>query len=122
MTFPELLQWQWSDYSEKHRNRVNLLIHIVAVPFFLVGAVNFAYSVLGLLLFKFEVARAFFAVVLMGVSLFAQSRGHALETRPPERFTSGKDAVRRLLAEQFVTFPRFVLSGGWSDNLQRTET
>ena len=31
---PSLLAWQWSDYVAKHRDRSNLLIHIVAVPLF----------------------------------------------------------------------------------------
>ena len=31
---PRLLQWQWSDYSAKHRDRTNLRLHIVAVPLF----------------------------------------------------------------------------------------
>ena len=34
-----LLDWQWSDYSAKHRSRTNLLLHIVAVPLFQVGSV-----------------------------------------------------------------------------------
>ena len=121
MTFPELLAWQWSDYSEKHRNRINLLIHIVAVPAFIIGAVNLAYGALGLLIFKLDLARAVLGAAAIGLSLFAQGRGHQLETRPPERFTSGKDAVRRVLAEQFITFPRFVLTGGWFASLQKAD-
>src|SRR2546427_12259126 len=34
MIRPRLLEWQWSDYSAKHRDRINLLLHIVAVPLF----------------------------------------------------------------------------------------
>ena len=34
MIRPNLLAWQWSDYVAKHRDRENLLIHIVAVPLF----------------------------------------------------------------------------------------
>ena len=37
MIRPNLLAWQWSDYPAKHRDRVNLLLHVVAVPLFLVG-------------------------------------------------------------------------------------
>jgi len=32
-----LLAWQWSDYAAKHQDRVNLLVHLVAVPLFQVG-------------------------------------------------------------------------------------
>ena len=31
MIRPNLLAWQWSNYSAKHRDRVNLLLHLVAV-------------------------------------------------------------------------------------------
>ena len=35
------------------------------------------------------------------------------EAQASEPFSDRKDAVQRLVVEQFVTFPRFVLSGGW---------
>ena len=41
MIRPNLLAWQWSDYSAKHRDRVNLLLHLVAVPLFLAGTLRF---------------------------------------------------------------------------------
>jgi hypothetical protein len=34
-----LLQWQWSDYAAKHRDRANLWLHVVAVPLFDVATV-----------------------------------------------------------------------------------
>ena len=37
MIRPNLLAWQWSDYPAKHRDRVNLVLHLVAVPLFLAG-------------------------------------------------------------------------------------
>ena len=40
MTFEQLLQTQWSEYADRHRDRVNLLIHIVAVPLFWIGSFN----------------------------------------------------------------------------------
>jgi hypothetical protein len=49
----------------------------------------------------------------MVVSLALQGRGHRQEQVPPEPFTSPANAISRLLLEQWVTFPRFVLSGGW---------
>ena len=107
-TFSELLDWQWSHYPENHRNRTNLLIHIVAVPLFWVGAINFVFPLvfLGLI-------HALGGAVLMALSLFAQGKGHEMEQNPPLPFASVRDYVRRVLAEQFVTFPRYVLSGGW---------
>src|ERR1041384_1563663 len=32
-----LLAWQWSDYTAKHRDRGNLLLHAVAVPLFILS-------------------------------------------------------------------------------------
>jgi hypothetical protein len=119
MTFSELLEWQWSDYPEKHRNRANLLIHIVAVPVLWFGGIQMFGGVLLLLL---GVPGAFgtllFGAAVAGVSLFAQSRGHALEKLPPEPFKDPKEFARRIVAEQFVTFPRFVLTGAWLENLK----
>jgi hypothetical protein len=47
-----------------------------------------------------------------------QGRGHKLEPVPPEPFTGRANLLGRLFCEQWVTFPRFVLSGGWWRNLQ----
>lgn len=113
MTFSELLDWQWSDYSKRHRNRMNLIIHIVAVPLFWLGAFNVVTAIL------FEGAlHAFSGAILIGLSLFAQGRGHEMEALPPIPFDTRWNFVRRIVAEQFVTFPRFVASGGWYENLK----
>lgn len=121
MNFAELLEWQWSDYAEKHRNRANLLLHIVAVPVVWWAAVLVLGSVFLFLLGVPGAGRMFlWALVLAGLSLFAQSRGHALEASAPTPFENPGNAARRLLAEQFVTFPRFVLTGGWLRNLRGT--
>lgn len=112
MTFDALLQAQWSDYPERHRDRVNLLIHIVAVPLFWIGAINAVSALLfvGLI-------HALGGVALMAVSLFAQGLGHDREAIQPDPFAGAWDFVRRIAAEQFVTFPRFVISGSWWRNL-----
>lgn len=108
-----LLAWQWSDYAQKHRDRANLLIHIVAVPVFHAGVFV---AVAGLVGASWPVAVGGLAGV--GVSLAAQGRGHRLEREAPAPFDGAADAVRRLLAEQLVTFPRFVLTGGWRRGLR----
>jgi hypothetical protein len=111
---PGLLAWQWSDYADKHRDRTNLLVHIVAVPLFQIGAVAAVYAVV-----VGSVTCAALALAGVGVSMVAQGRGHAREREAPTPFTGGGDFVTRLLTEQWVTFPRFVLSGGWYRNLTR---
>ncbi len=42
-----LLDWQWWDYSDKHRSRTNLLLHIVAVPLFQIGSVVLVWALIG---------------------------------------------------------------------------
>lgn len=108
MSVRELLQWQWSGYARYHASRANLLLHIVVVPLFLLGNV-------GLLLALLSAAWAWALAGLGGmvISLALQGRCHRIESVPPEPFTSASNAVLRILLEQWVTFPRFVVSGGW---------
>lgn len=118
MTFAELLDKQWSDYSERHRNKVNLLIHIVTVPLIWWAVIQ---SVGGLILILIGVgglAMLVYAVILIAIALFAQRHGNGMEEIKPAPFTNAKDFAMNAAAEQFVTFPRFVLSGGWLRNLQ----
>jgi hypothetical protein len=119
MTFLDLVERQWDGYADRHRNRTSLLIHIVAVPLLWIGAFQ---VVAGLLLLLLGVPGAFgmlfWGAVLAAASLFAQARGHALEALPPETFADAADFAQRILAEQFINFPRFVLSGRWLRNFR----
>jgi hypothetical protein len=104
----ELLQWQWSGYSRYHCSRANLFIHIVAVPVFLVSNIGFIVA-----LATSSMVLMALSVVVMIVSVAVQGRGHRQEELPPEPFTGAGNAVLRIFLEQWVTFPRFVISGGW---------
>jgi Protein of unknown function (DUF962) len=109
-----LLAWQWSDYAAKHQNRLNLLLHIVTVPLFEIGT---------LILLSAALTRSGSATVVgvvMMVGALAQGRGHRLEPETPAPFDGAADFITRFFAEQWVTFPRFVLSGGWYRNLRRS--
>jgi len=44
---PRLLEWQWRDYALKHRNRTNLLLHIVAVPLFDIATIVLLVAAIG---------------------------------------------------------------------------
>ena len=112
MVRPNLLAWQWSDYVAKHRDRGNLLIHIVAVPLFQLATLVLLGAVLGR-----SVTAAVIAVGAMVGALVLQGRGHRREVEAPTPFDGGADFVSRFVVEQWVTFPRFVLSGGWRSNL-----
>jgi len=113
MTRKRLLEWQWSDYAAKHRNRTNLLLHIVSVPFFQIGTVILLCAVT-----LDSGAAVAVGVICMVGALAAQGRGHKLERETPAPFDGAADFVSRFVAEQWVTFPRFVLSGGWLQNLR----
>ena len=114
MSVSQLLQWQWDGYPKYHQSRANLLIHIFAVPLFLVGTVSLVTAVIQLSLLLLAVALGCIAVAIA-----LQGRGHRLEAVPPEPFSGPLNFVSRLFFEQWVTFPRFVLSGGWSAALRK---
>ena len=104
----ELLRWQWIGYSRYHQSRANLLLHVAVVPLFLTGNV---FLLVALTRGWWVGAAISLAATVLSVAL--QGRGHSQEAVPPEPFTSPLNAVLRIVLEQWVTFPRFVLSGGW---------
>jgi hypothetical protein len=109
----KLIQWQWDGYTEFHRSRLNLLMHIVLVPGFICANLYLIYSLIdGHYLF------ALLSLTGMGLSIALQGIGHKQEALPSIPFTSPSNAVSRLLIEQWVNFPRFVLTGGWWRALQ----
>jgi len=108
-----LIDWQWRLYPDGHRTRRNLGLHLVTVPLFQAGAIAVAAAP-----FVSPWAAAAGAAAMIA-ALVAQGRGHAGEPTPPVPFRGAGDFVARFFTEQFVTFPRFVLSGGlaraWRD-------
>jgi len=117
MNISELLRWQYAGYEKFHRSRANLLIHIFAVPLFIVSSAALIVSLLSLAWFF-----ASGAIVLMVISIGLQGRGHGREAQPPEPFTGALNAIARIFLEQWITFPRFVISGGWWRALQRSQS
>jgi hypothetical protein len=102
-------------YARYHQSRANLLLHIVFVPAFLAGNV----ALLGAL-FGRHWLLAIGASALTALSLAIQGYGHRGEPVAPEPFTSPRNAVARILLEQWVTFPRFVLCGGWRRSVDQS--
>lgn len=97
---------QWADYARFHQDTGNLAIHLCAVPLFWCGA--------GATMAAFVVLPWWW--VPMGIAIMIgaiglQALGHRREPVPAVPFTSPANAVARLGLEQFVTFPRHVLSG-----------
>jgi len=108
MSLSELLRWQWTGYPRYHQSRANLLLHILVVPVFLLGTIALAAAI----------ARASWLLAAAGVisvvgSMGLQGLGHRREPVPPEPFQGPLNAVLRIVCEQWVTFPRFVFTGGW---------
>jgi len=105
---PGLLAWQWEGYARYHQSRANLLMHIVLVPVFLAGNVAVAVGFL-----RFDWIEALVGTGCMTISMALQGRGHQGEPVPPIPFSGAGNALARTFLEQWITFPRFVLSGGW---------
>jgi hypothetical protein len=110
-----LLAWQWQGYARYHQSRANLAMHIVMVPLFLAGNVAFVVGVI-----RGSWIEAGVGLALTGISIALQGRGHRGEAIPPEPFTGAANAIARILLEQWITFPRFVLTGGWLRELRRS--
>lgn len=109
------LAMQWNSYPGTHRTRINLWLHIVFVPLFLVGNLLL---VGGLATQTWTPVVAGTAATITSIAL--QGHGHRHEAVAPEPFTGTGNAMARILAEQWVTFPRFLLSGGWRRALRAT--
>jgi hypothetical protein len=102
-----LLAWQWGLYPEGHQDRRNLLLHIFSVPIFMLGCL----ALVGALV---QPWLAVGGAVAMLTALVLEGRGHRLETVRPLPFESAFDFVSRFFVEQWITFPRYVASGGFA--------
>nr|WP_314481889.1 Mpo1-like protein [uncultured Pseudomonas sp.] len=105
---PNLPAWQWRGYRHNHRHPANLVLHLIAVPMFILGALLVLGGVFGL-----DIVQLAVGILALAAALGLQRHGHRLEADAPEPFINRTDSVQRLLTEQFITFPRFVLSGAW---------
>jgi len=76
-----------------HKNDLNLLIHIIAVPLFVFGHVLL---VAGIFINPWLLVGAFVIIV---VSLVAQKIGHSLEQTQLAIFAGPRDLLRRVYAE-----------------------
>src|SRR5687768_2172719 len=102
-----LLAWQLRHYPEVHTTRANLVLHAITVPFFCAGTLLLAAA-------PFTSPWLALGAVLMLGALVAQGRGHDAEANRPSPFRGPADFVARFFLEQWLTFPRFVLGGGFA--------
>ena len=116
MSFPALLSWAWRETPPVHKNAANLLIHLFAVPLFVVG------NVLLVLGIAIDLRLLIAAPLCLAVSLMLQKFGHSLERNQAPPFAGPRDFLRRLYAEQFCNFWRFLLSGQWYASFKARDT
>lgn len=109
-----LLAWQFRDYAERHQDKLNLWLHLYAVPVFVAGALATVVNLVAL-----SAVGIIASLTFVIVAFLAQGLGHRREPVSPVPFDGPGDFVKRVFAEQFITFPRFVLSGGWMRNVTR---
>jgi hypothetical protein len=113
---PNLISWQWNGYKDFHTDKTSLFLHLFGVPMFVMGVINFVIGA-----FEFSVAAMIFSLIVTGIGFAVQAIGHKRESIPPIPFDGPVDAVTRIMVEQFITFPRFVLSGSWSRAVNKNE-
>ncbi len=111
---PSIAAWQWATYERNHRDRVSLALHMIGVPMFIAGVLAAVRLALAGYL-----PGALFALFVAAAGFGLQVVGHKREAEAPVPFDGPGDFFGRLFVEQFVTFPRFVLTGGWLRNLTR---
>jgi hypothetical protein len=104
-----LIPWQWAQYPSGHRARRNLVLHLLTVPLFQAGTL----ALLAAPWLSGWLALA--GVAAMALAMAAQGRGHRGEATPPVPFAGPLDVVTRIFVEQWVTFPRYVISGRLAD-------
>jgi hypothetical protein len=104
----QLVRWQWDGYPQFHGSKLNLWLHIFAVPAFILSFFNVLWSLAHLAFIS-----AAISFVGMIIAFAVQAIGHKQEKTAAIPFDGPGDAVSRIFVEQLVTFPRFFFSGGW---------
>ena len=108
MSLRELLEWQYRTYPRYHRSRLNLLLHIVMVPLFVAGTVGAIFGIIVLSGSWFIVS----SLTMVG-TIIIEGLGHLTEPEKPAPFKNLIELFTRIFVEQWITFPKFVMSGGW---------
>ncbi len=96
------------DYSTLHRDRLNLLIHLFAVPLFVLTMLGLIWALL-----RGQIVIAVLVLIGPVLALALQGLGHKREATAPRPFAGPGDFLRRILREQLIIFPYFLISGGW---------
>ena len=116
MSFPELVSWAWRETPPVHRSSTNLLIHLFAVPLFVVGNLLIVAGV------AFNPWLLLAGPLCMAASLALQKYGHSVEEVEVHPFLGPRDFLRRVYAEQFYNYWRYLFSGQWYASLKASRT
>src|SRR5262249_8711171 len=96
-------------------DRRNLILHAVTAPMFCAGTLT-------VLAAPFISPWLALGGLVMMSALAAQGLGHRAESSRPAAFRGPVDFVVRFFVEQWVTFPRFVVGGGFARAWRRGAT
>ncbi len=108
-----LLQWQWELYPDGHTRRLTLAVHTITSPLFVSGTI---------MLLLWPIAGWHFGVAglaFIASTVMLQGWTHKQENAKPVPFLGPFDFVSRFFVEQWVTYPRFVMSGKMFDAWRR---
>lgn len=103
-----MIRQQFADYPRVHTDRRNLAIHLFAVPLLWSGL-----AVAGAALWHGGLWAIAAGVALIVGSLALQAFGHKLEPERAAPFSEPIHFTLRLISENLIVFPTFVLSGAW---------
>ncbi len=116
MKLKELMSWQWRDYHQFHQSKVNLIIHVITTPIFILACLAMVFFALQL---KWLAALGSLFLVFVAIGL--QGFGHNKEENAPIPFDSASQAVKRILLEQFVSFPKYIWTGGVAKAMKKKQ-
>jgi len=95
-------------YASQHRNRLNLLVHLLMVPQFVIACAGL---LIAIAVRHAELGTLWASIALL--SFLGQHVGHLFEEHHAEPSRGPRDFIERWFVEQFYVFPKFVLSGRW---------
>jgi len=115
VTTQEIIQRSWRETPQIHRNRLNLLIHLICVPLFICAHVLVVLSVI-----TGSLSGLFMGLVSIASSVVSQQFGHSLEQESTPPASNTYDIFVGFYAEQLLNFWRFLFSGQLFKNLLRS--
>ena len=86
-------------YARVHQYPLNLLIHVLTVPLFVVGTTGFL-----VFLITGYYVNSILSIAVPLLALALQGIGHRLEEHRPEPFKGPKDFITRIFTEQYYRF------------------